>query len=104
MKTILSALALSTLVSCFHKDGTPYTGPEIYKLTREGALASCVVFEAVASVSIPIEGMSLAPAVARACCVVIRAFPESIGVVATSDGQAQPIGRFSSGGSNEQDE
>jgi len=99
MKT-LAGIALSiALASCTHADGTPLTAREIYKLGRDGALATCAVESAVATALVTVDGSQLPALIAQAICAVIRAFPDAIGVVATRDGHAEPLG-ISSGGTN----
>ncbi len=76
----------------------PYSAAEVYKLSRNAALAACTVVD-VGAPFVTVEELALPIYVARAVCAVIRATPEAIGVVVRGEDTDAILMPQSSGGS-----
>jgi hypothetical protein len=92
MRTLLLVL-FCTLSGCYHANGQPFTGPEVYKLGRDMAVAACDVIDSPLgdAATVLVQGAAMPVMVARGACHIVRAFPAAVGVVVDSHGQGHPV-------------
>jgi hypothetical protein len=94
LRYIAMCLLLPFAGGCYHADGRPYTFREVYVLSRTAALEACRVIDGPVgdAAMVTIQGAALPVVVARGACVVVRAFPDAVGVKVDALGNGAPLG------------